>query len=88
MVDWILPALGLGSYGRKQGKVLPVAITGTLRPSNSYYPSKADTYVWLTLDPLAPELVIVEKLLKGNFLIKPPRAVSRILEPFWDIVDL
>jgi len=57
-------------------------MTGTRRPSNSYCPKSADTYVWLTLEPLAPEFVIVEKLLKGNFLIKPPSAVFKISEPF------
>lgn len=37
------PALGLGSNGRKHGKVLPLHITGTLLPSNSYYPRRAET---------------------------------------------
>lgn len=74
------PARGLGSLGRKQGRVLPFTMTGTLLPSNSCWPKRAEIYEWLTLDPLAPDLVIMIKLLRGNCFYKPYKDFSIIFE--------
>jgi len=60
-------ALGLGSYAVKDGKVLPVIMTGTLLPYNSCCPSITAICEWLRFDPFAPVIVIILKLFLGNF---------------------
>lgn len=57
-----------------------MGMSGTLRPSNSYYPNMTETYEWLTLDPLAPESVMQEKRFAGNSFCNPPKVVYTISE--------
>ena len=62
---WELPA----SKGLKQGRVLPEAILGTLRPSSSCCPSRQLIWLKLTSEPLAPVTVMRERQLWGKGLI-------------------
>lgn len=47
------PALGVNSYGSKQGSDLPDAISGGLRPSSSIWPSRHE--IWEKGNPKATE---------------------------------
>ena len=60
------PDLGLGSYGKKDGRVRPVAITGTLLPYSSCCPRRHVICDWLIGPPFAPELTIRDRRLRGN----------------------
>ena len=61
---------------------------GTRRPSSSCWPSAQDTCVWLTLEPLAPEMIMQEKALWGKGTYSPcGRHTLKISEEMGDTID-
>ncbi len=59
-------ARGLGSYGAKDGIVLPLLIRGTRRPSRACWPRAQDTCDWFTVDPFAPVVTISAKVCRAR----------------------